>query len=116
MSGSLLAFERDDTVSPAGLIAIAAANIVALGIFAAVQLQPRPGEPVAAWFPGGDGAAITAVAQAGGGLLSSGPAPGVVQAISERPDFFRRLREAGAVLIVSSPAGAGCAPIISDRS
>lgn len=116
MSGSLLAFERDDAVSPAAILAIVVANILALGIFAAVQLQPRPGEPVAAWFLGGDGAAITAVAQAGGGLLSSGPAPGVVQAISESPDFSRRLREAGAVLIVSSPAGAGCAPSSTSRS
>lgn len=100
----------EDRPDPKVLLSIVAANIVAFGVFAAVQLQPRTGEPVAAWFPAGDGAAISGVAQAGGGVLSAGPLQGVIQARSEDPAFVSGLRKAGAFLVFASPAGAGCAP------
>jgi len=116
MERSIFADRSDDRPDLKVLASIAAANIVAFGIFAAVQLQPRTGEPVAAWFPAGDGAAITGVAQAGGGVLSAGPVPGVIQARSGDPAFARGLRKAGAFLVVASPAGAGCAPDVQSAS
>lgn len=106
----------EDRSGPEVLLSIAAVNSVAFCILAAVQLQPRAGEPVAAWFPAGDGAAITGVAQAGGGVLSAGPIRGVIQARSDDPAFASGLRKAGAFLVVASPAGAGCAPDVQSAS
>jgi len=116
MERSVLTDGDGGPVNPGALAMIAAANVVALVVFAGVQLQPRPGQPVAAWFPQGDGAAITAVAKAEGGVLSAGPLRGVIQAQSDAPDFAARLRKAGAILVLASPAGAGCAPIQATAS
>ena len=71
---------------------------------------PRTGRPVVVVAAPWSGAAVEAVARAGGLVLRGTAMDWIVVAVSDQPDFPARLRASGAWMIVDASAVAGCAP------
>jgi hypothetical protein len=86
----------------AGVFVVCCVAILGL---AGVTAVGATGQPVAVLVPGGNAAALTAVAAAGGKVVKV-RGTGVV-AISDSPDFVPRLYRAGAVLVLLAGTG-GC--------
>jgi hypothetical protein len=78
---------------------------------AALTLRPHDGEAMAAIFPPGATRDQSLAAASGAGasqIVSFGNWPSVVVVRSDQPDLSRRLRTAGAWLVVRAPLAAGC--------
>jgi hypothetical protein len=105
---------RPDTVRTAGLrpcFAVAVLLAVStLPVFAVADLPGGARGTVAAVFaPGTDRAtALAAVAEAGGLVVRAGGWGSVLVARSDEAGFARRLRRAGAWLVVDPQSAAGC--------
>jgi hypothetical protein len=78
---------------------------------AALTLRPHEGEGMAAIFPPGATRDQSLAAASGAGateIVAFGNWPSVVLVRSDQPDLPRRLRSAGAWLVVRAPLAAGC--------
>lgn len=78
---------------------------------AALTLRPHDGEAMAAIFPLGATRDRSLAAASGTGatdIVAFGNWPSVVLVRSDQPDLARRLRSAGAWLVVRAPLAAGC--------
>jgi hypothetical protein len=76
-----------------------------------LTLRPRDGEAVAALFPPGatrDQSLAAASAAGASEIVAFGNWSSVVLVRSDAPDLPRRLRSAGAWLVVRAPLAAGC--------
>ncbi|MCJ2084259.1 hypothetical protein [Methylobacterium sp. J-090] len=82
----------------------------ALGIPLLLLGTPETGRPVLVIAPPGSGAAriFDLVGRADGRVLRGAGLAWMAVAVSERPDFPRRLRDAGAWAVVSASSVAGC--------
>jgi hypothetical protein len=77
-----------------------------LGALAAAQFLPADTDRVAVFAP--EGAALRAVAEAGGAVL--GAADGTIYAVSAEPGFIGRLYASGAWLVLRFDGAAACTP------
>jgi hypothetical protein len=78
---------------------------------AALTLAPREGEAMAAVFPPSATRGQSLAAASGAGadeIVGFGNWSSVVLVRSDQPDLARRLRTAGAWLVVRAPLAAGC--------
>jgi len=75
-----------------------------------LQLRPVPAQPVIVFFAPGTSPteALADVIGAGGRLISLGAYSNSLIVQSEQLDFFDRLRQAGAWLIIDAGARGGC--------
>jgi hypothetical protein len=81
-----------------------------LTLVAWLQFAPQPSKPVVVFFaPGTDRAqALMAAVTAGGRIIGAGAWDNSIIVQSADPDFFRRLRAAGAWLIADATGRGGC--------
>lgn len=79
-------------------------------VFAVADLPGEAHGTVAAVFAPGTGkaAALTAIAEAGGRVVRGGGWDSVLVLQSDEAGFARRLRRAGALLVVDPRSAAGC--------
>ena len=78
---------------------------------AALALSPREGEAVAAVFPPSATRGQSLAAASGAGadaIVGFGNWTSVILVRSDQPDLARRLRSAGAWLVIRAPLAAGC--------
>jgi hypothetical protein len=91
----------------ADLVPAAALAVAGLGGLLGAYLWDGPATGQYLVVASNSGQALNAVRRADGGLVRAGGF-GVVVAHSSHADFARRLRAAGAWLVVPSPFAAGC--------